>query len=208
MDDHTLAQIAPSGDFGNTLTINCDNPLLSGRSSQRHDLRSRDRTSITGFLGNFPLAAGAPYNTVGTASAALRRSTSSTPIRLRATPTTRPSSSCFAVTPKAARVSPTSRTPAIAACSARAAISATSGRTTLIINMAGPTTRRSIKNEFSVVSPDQGAGRRRCRSPTGQSSRSERRAGLPFGARQRPIRTACPMTSSARAVRPRRRSII
>ena len=29
MDDRTLAQIAPSGDFGNTLTINCDNPLLS-----------------------------------------------------------------------------------------------------------------------------------------------------------------------------------
>jgi iron complex outermembrane receptor protein len=33
MDDHTLAQIAPSGDFGNTLTINCDNPLMSARSS-------------------------------------------------------------------------------------------------------------------------------------------------------------------------------
>ncbi|HEX5257946.1 MAG TPA: TonB-dependent receptor [Sphingomicrobium sp.] len=29
MDDHTDAQIAPSGDFFNTTTINCDNPLLS-----------------------------------------------------------------------------------------------------------------------------------------------------------------------------------
>lgn len=29
MDDRTRAQIAPSGNFGNTLTINCDNPLLS-----------------------------------------------------------------------------------------------------------------------------------------------------------------------------------
>ena len=29
MDDRTVAQIAPSGDFGNTLSINCDNPLLS-----------------------------------------------------------------------------------------------------------------------------------------------------------------------------------
>ena len=29
MDDRTLAQIAPSGDFGNTTTINCDNPLMS-----------------------------------------------------------------------------------------------------------------------------------------------------------------------------------
>lgn len=29
MDDRTVAQIAPSGDFGNSLSINCDNPLLS-----------------------------------------------------------------------------------------------------------------------------------------------------------------------------------
>jgi iron complex outermembrane receptor protein len=29
MDDRTVAQIAPSGNFGNTFTINCDNPLLS-----------------------------------------------------------------------------------------------------------------------------------------------------------------------------------
>jgi iron complex outermembrane receptor protein len=29
MDDRTDAQIAPSGDFGNTLYINCDNPMLS-----------------------------------------------------------------------------------------------------------------------------------------------------------------------------------
>ena len=29
MDDTSVAQIAPSGDFGNTLTINCDNPLFS-----------------------------------------------------------------------------------------------------------------------------------------------------------------------------------
>jgi outer membrane receptor protein involved in Fe transport len=28
MDDRTVAQIAPSGDFGNTLSLNCDNPLL------------------------------------------------------------------------------------------------------------------------------------------------------------------------------------
>ena len=29
MDDQSVAQIAPSGNFGNTLSINCDNPLLS-----------------------------------------------------------------------------------------------------------------------------------------------------------------------------------
>ena len=29
MDDRSVAQIAPSGDFGNTANINCDNPLLS-----------------------------------------------------------------------------------------------------------------------------------------------------------------------------------
>jgi outer membrane receptor protein involved in Fe transport len=30
MEDRTVAQLAPSGDFSNTSTINCDNPLLSG----------------------------------------------------------------------------------------------------------------------------------------------------------------------------------
>jgi iron complex outermembrane receptor protein len=29
MEDYSDAQIAPSGDFGNTLTINCDNPMMS-----------------------------------------------------------------------------------------------------------------------------------------------------------------------------------
>ena len=29
MDDRTVAQIAPSGNFGNTFSVNCDNPLLS-----------------------------------------------------------------------------------------------------------------------------------------------------------------------------------
>ena len=33
MDDRSLGQIAPSGDFGNTTTINCDNPLLSAQQS-------------------------------------------------------------------------------------------------------------------------------------------------------------------------------
>lgn len=31
MDDRTVAQIAPSGDFGNTYSINCNNPLLSAQ---------------------------------------------------------------------------------------------------------------------------------------------------------------------------------
>lgn len=31
MNDRSVAQIAPSGDFGNTETINCDNPLLSAQ---------------------------------------------------------------------------------------------------------------------------------------------------------------------------------
>ena len=31
MDDRTVAQIAPSGDFGNTTFVNCDNPLLSAQ---------------------------------------------------------------------------------------------------------------------------------------------------------------------------------
>jgi iron complex outermembrane receptor protein len=31
MDDRTVAQIAPSGNFGNTISINCDNPLMSAQ---------------------------------------------------------------------------------------------------------------------------------------------------------------------------------
>lgn len=42
MDDRSVAQINPSGDFGNTRTINCDNPLLS------HQQRA-----LVCFNGNF-----------------------------------------------------------------------------------------------------------------------------------------------------------
>lgn len=59
MDDRTVAQIAPSGDFGNTLTINCDNPLMS--AAQRAVVCDNENL-INGFLGVFPLAQGAPYN--------------------------------------------------------------------------------------------------------------------------------------------------
>lgn len=52
MDDRTLAQIAPSGDFGNTLTINCDNPLMS--ATQRDEICT-DRNMVVGYLGTFPL---------------------------------------------------------------------------------------------------------------------------------------------------------
>jgi outer membrane receptor protein involved in Fe transport len=59
MDDRTLAQIAPSGDFGNTLLVNCDNPLLS---AEQLAVVCDDENLINGFLGNFPLATGASYN--------------------------------------------------------------------------------------------------------------------------------------------------
>ena len=31
MDDRSVAQIAPSGDFFNTTSLNCDNPLMSAQ---------------------------------------------------------------------------------------------------------------------------------------------------------------------------------
>ncbi|MFC4293862.1 TonB-dependent receptor plug domain-containing protein [Novosphingobium tardum] len=62
MDDRTLAQIAPSGDFGNTLTINCDNPLMS--ASQRAQI-CVPANLINTYLGNFPVAANAGYNPNG-----------------------------------------------------------------------------------------------------------------------------------------------
>jgi iron complex outermembrane recepter protein len=69
MDDRTLAQIAPSGDFGNTLTINCDNPLLStvpgsGGSPgvSVFDVVCNPVNLINNFIGSFPVAVDAPYN--------------------------------------------------------------------------------------------------------------------------------------------------
>ncbi|WP_037499102.1 TonB-dependent receptor domain-containing protein [Sphingomonas jaspsi] len=59
MDDRSVAQIAPSGDFGNTLTINCDNPLLT---SNQFDTLCTGANLINGFIGNFPVATGAPFN--------------------------------------------------------------------------------------------------------------------------------------------------
>ena len=59
MDDRTVAQIAPSGDFGNTLTINCDNPLLS---EAQQSTFCNSGNLINGFIGNFPTAVNAGYN--------------------------------------------------------------------------------------------------------------------------------------------------
>jgi len=47
MDDRTVAQIAPSGDFFNTSTTNCDNPLLS---AQQRTLICGARTTGTATL--------------------------------------------------------------------------------------------------------------------------------------------------------------
>ncbi|MCJ2177235.1 TonB-dependent receptor domain-containing protein [Novosphingobium album (ex Hu et al. 2023)] len=52
MDDRTVAQIAPSGDFGNTLTINCDNALMS---AQQKSVICADSNLVNGYIGNFPL---------------------------------------------------------------------------------------------------------------------------------------------------------
>ena len=52
MDDRSVAQIAPSGDFGNTQTINCDNPLLS---AQELGVACAANNLVSGYVGNFPL---------------------------------------------------------------------------------------------------------------------------------------------------------
>ena len=58
MSDHTLAQIAPSGDFGNTYLVNCDNPLLT---AQQRGIICSPENLIVGTSGGFPVARGAPY---------------------------------------------------------------------------------------------------------------------------------------------------
>lgn len=52
MSDHSMAQIAPSGDFGNTMTINCNNPLLS---AQQASTLCTNANSVIGYLGNYPV---------------------------------------------------------------------------------------------------------------------------------------------------------
>ena len=48
MDDRTVAQVAPSGDFGSTFSVNCDNPLLSAQQ--------RSRVCFEGnFIGETPV---------------------------------------------------------------------------------------------------------------------------------------------------------
>jgi outer membrane receptor protein involved in Fe transport len=54
MDDHTKAQIAPSGNFANTFSINCDNPFLNANPANAALVCQPDNL-VTGFLGNFPL---------------------------------------------------------------------------------------------------------------------------------------------------------
>ena len=55
MDDRTRAQIAPSGDFGNTSTLNCDNPLLS---VQQKNIVCASYNLVSGYNGTTPLVAG------------------------------------------------------------------------------------------------------------------------------------------------------
>jgi len=71
MDDRTVAQIAASGDFGNTLTINCDNPLLSAQQlaiacAADNLLSTTNFFDITGDTGDAPFvftdALGNQYN--------------------------------------------------------------------------------------------------------------------------------------------------
>jgi len=68
MNDHTLAQIAPSGDFFNTSSFNCDNPLMSAAQKA---VICDPVNQIVGFVGNFPVAAAAPYNNLGAGGAPL-----------------------------------------------------------------------------------------------------------------------------------------
>ncbi len=61
MDDRTLAQIAPSGDFGNTLIDQLRQPADERAAARRSFAILTNQ--VIGFIGNFPVAAGAPYNT-------------------------------------------------------------------------------------------------------------------------------------------------
>jgi iron complex outermembrane receptor protein len=62
MDDRTVAQIAPSGDFGNTFAVNCDNPLLG--AAQRAVICANENLLTTpDLMGVFPGTVTAPDST-------------------------------------------------------------------------------------------------------------------------------------------------
>ena len=53
MDDRTVAQIAPSGDFGNTFAVNCDNPLL-GAAQKAVICANENLLTTPDLMGVFP----------------------------------------------------------------------------------------------------------------------------------------------------------
>jgi iron complex outermembrane receptor protein len=52
LDDKQVAQIAPSGNFGNTFVINCDNPFMS---ESARAIVCATGNQVSSFLGTFPL---------------------------------------------------------------------------------------------------------------------------------------------------------
>lgn len=61
MDDRTVAQIAPSGDFGNTTSINCDNPLLSVQQKSILCTRGNLLNSSTDAFATVGNSGGTPF---------------------------------------------------------------------------------------------------------------------------------------------------
>ena len=64
MDDRTVAQLAPSGDFANTRSINCDNPLLSAQQFSIVCVNGNfvGQTPVFDRSGNLVSIVGSPLN--------------------------------------------------------------------------------------------------------------------------------------------------
>ena len=172
MDDRTVAQIAPSGNFGNTFSINCDNPLLSAAAacairccdSRANLLRRQNRWSAIRSAddGRRSGAAGClhrsgrpalPYNR-GFAQI-LRRNVEGGGRQRRPAAHRLPHRRRHARRPRA-----------------------TSGRTTSIYQYGRTNFAETYLNDFSVTRLGPRARRHR------QSGHAGRRSGLPLGARR------------------------
>ena len=151
MDDRSVAQIAPSGDFGNTLVDQLRQPAAVGAAAG-HRLRPRESArqpdagnALTscqrGCVGSLDGSESQPTR---------RRSTSS----IRSTGATYNRGFCSrscAATSKAARVRTICSTPAIAACSARRAISARPGSYDAYYQYGRTNFAETYLNDFSVT---------------------------------------------------------
>ena len=190
MDDRTVAQIAPSGNFGNTFSINCGAPGAPTVNAPGvgNPLLSAQQRALLCDAENLLTRSRRPATAVDQQSPARRRRCSS--IRPPACPIPAASRRSCAATSKAAAAATTSSTPTTASSPACAASSATAWSYDMYYQFAQTNFAETYPNDFSVTRLG------RALDVIDNPSDAGRRSDLPLGRSTAPIRAASPTTSS------------